>query len=98
MRRRPSVSSVGLGRPAAPSTEPPDIWERHVATLKAHGIDAPGTSRDASRKPATVADEEALYEAGPSFVDLLPWVIAGCAVAHLAGAGAASAARRLQRR
>ena len=34
----------------------------------------------------------------PWIVDLLPWLIAGAAVAHLAGAGAASAATRLQRR
>lgn len=74
MRRRRWVSSLGLSRTADPPAEPPDIWERHVATLKAQGIDAPGTSRDASRRPATVADEEALYEASPSFVDLLPWV------------------------
>jgi conjugative transfer ATPase len=74
MRRPRWLSSLRLGRPADPSAEPPDIWERYAATLKAHGIDTPGTSRDASRKPATVADEEALYEAGPSFVELLPWV------------------------
>ena len=34
----------------------------------------------------------------PWFVDLLPWLIAGAAVAHLAGAGAAWASTRLQRR
>lgn len=28
----------------------------------------------ASRKPATIADEQALYDVAPSFVDMLPWV------------------------
>lgn len=74
MRRRQWLSSLRISRPADPSVEPPDIWERYAATLKTHGIDTPGTSRDASRQPATVADEEALYEVGPSFADLLPWV------------------------
>lgn len=62
------------GRADDHPTEQPDIWERIVTALKAHGIDAPGAWRDSSRKPATVADEQALYEIGPSFVDLLPWV------------------------
>lgn len=62
------------GRSNERPPEPPDIWERIVTALKAHGIDAPGAWRDSSRKPATVADEQALYEVGPSFVDLLPWV------------------------
>lgn len=64
----------GHGRADDHPTEQPDIWERIVTALKAHDIDAPGTWRDSSRKPATVADEQALYEVGPSFVDLLPWV------------------------
>lgn len=52
----------------------PDAWERHVATLNAHGIPAPGEAlRRGKRKPATQADVEALYDVAPSFVDLLPW-------------------------
>ncbi len=57
-----------------PEMPPADAWERHVATLKAHGIPEPGTARDPQRKPATLADEQALYDVAPSFVDLLPWV------------------------
>jgi len=49
-----------------------DDWERHVEKLKANGLPEPGTL--ASRKPATVADEQALYHVGPSFTDLFPWV------------------------
>ena len=51
-----------------------DAWERHVATLKAHGIPEPGTRLDPKHRPATQADEQALYDVAPSFVDLLPWV------------------------
>ena len=51
-----------------------DAWARHVADLHAHGIPQPGSVRDPRRKPATRADEQALYEVAPSFVDLLPWV------------------------
>ncbi|UXS01853.1 conjugative transfer ATPase [Agrobacterium tumefaciens] len=52
---------------------PPDAWERYLAQLRAHGIPEPG-KRDARRRPATLADEEALYDVSPSFADLLPWV------------------------
>jgi conjugative transfer ATPase len=50
-----------------------DAWERHVAELNAHGIPEPGTGLDANHRPATQADEQALYDVAPSFVDLLPW-------------------------
>ncbi|PMR75277.1 conjugative transfer ATPase [Billgrantia endophytica] len=52
----------------------PDAWERHVADLRDHGIAEPGAARHAKAKPATRADEQALYDVAPSFVDLLPWV------------------------
>ncbi|MQU06930.1 conjugative transfer ATPase [Pseudomonas helleri] len=52
----------------------PDAWERHVAELQAHGIPAPGKPGAARRRPATQADEQALYDVVPSFADLLPWV------------------------
>lgn len=71
--------SLPWPRRAAPASREPeaphaDAWERHVATLKAHGIPEPGIARDPQRKPATLADEQALYDVAPSFVDLLPWV------------------------
>jgi conjugative transfer ATPase len=60
-----------------PQTEeaasPADAWRRHVEALRAHGIAEPGTAHTRHR-PATQADEQALYDMAPSFVDLLPWV------------------------
>ncbi|MCO6056794.1 conjugative transfer ATPase [Pseudomonas sp. MOB-449] len=50
-----------------------DAWARHVATLHAQGIPEPGTARP-RRRPASLADEQALYDVAPSFADLLPWV------------------------
>ncbi|OWB31480.1 conjugative transfer ATPase [Xanthomonas oryzae pv. oryzicola] len=56
-------------------TSGPDAWQRYVGELAAYGIPAPGTSaRDPRRPMATQADEQSLYDASPSFVDLLPWV------------------------
>ncbi|EPP5101044.1 conjugative transfer ATPase [Enterobacter hormaechei] len=51
----------------------PDAWECYLAQLQAHGIPEPG-KQDTRRRPATLADEQALYEVSPSFADLLPWV------------------------
>jgi conjugative transfer ATPase len=65
--RKPSPSAI----PTVPA-DAPDAWARHVAELKAHGIPEPG-QRVREKRPATLADEEALYEVAPSFVDLLPW-------------------------
>lgn len=56
------------------SGEPADAWERHVSQLNVDGIPAPGAWRTSRHRPATVADEQVLYDVGPSFVDLLPWV------------------------
>ncbi|WP_073664180.1 conjugative transfer ATPase [Pseudomonas aeruginosa] len=53
--------------------EAPDAWERHVATLREHGTPEPGQRDGRKRRPATVADEQALYDVAPSFVDMLPW-------------------------
>ena len=47
-------------------------WTRHVRKLAAHGIPEPGSLLE--RKPATLADAKKLYDAAPSFADLLPWV------------------------
>jgi len=57
--------SLPWPRRAAPASREPemphaDAWERHVATLKAHGIPEPGTARDPQRRPATLVDEQAL--------------------------------------
>jgi hypothetical protein len=60
-------------RQTADTSNTPDAWERHLAQLRAHGIPEPG-SRDPKRRPATRADEEALYDVAPSFADMLPWV------------------------
>ncbi|MBV2205719.1 MAG: conjugative transfer ATPase [Pseudomonas sp.] len=49
-----------------------NCWDRHVAELHANGIPEPGTALG-QRRPATRADEQALYDAAPSFADLLPW-------------------------
>ena len=51
---------------------PGDAWQRYLARLRGLGIPAP--RRDTTRRPATRADEQRLYAAPPSFVDLLPWV------------------------
>lgn len=51
---------------------PADTWARHVAELHAHGLAEPGTAQSAHR-PATQADEQALYSVAPSFADQLPW-------------------------
>jgi conjugative transfer ATPase len=51
----------------------PDGWQRHVQTLQDAGIPEPGSAVQDSR-PATRADEQALYDVAPSFVELLPWV------------------------
>lgn len=57
-----------------PAGEATDDWERRVKTLEAHGIDTPGGEGVSGHSRATVADEEAVYQTQPSFVDLLPWV------------------------
>ncbi|QNE50892.1 conjugative transfer ATPase [Klebsiella michiganensis] len=70
-KRRATATEVNSGSsPDAPS----DAWARYLASLEAHGIPEPG-KRDATRhRPATLADEQALYDVSPSFADLLPWV------------------------
>ncbi|MBV6791650.1 conjugative transfer ATPase [Xanthomonas euvesicatoria] len=67
--------SLRKPRPAPPAADPhsPDAWERHVARLRENGIPEPGRQESRSRRPATVADEQKLYDVAPSFADMLPW-------------------------
>ncbi|HQS89216.1 conjugative transfer ATPase [Polaromonas sp.] len=67
----PKLAGVGSSNPA--SDEQPDSWQRHVEALRQAGIPEPGSAVH-GRKPATLADEQALYDVAPSFVELLPWV------------------------
>lgn len=69
---RPFWRNRQNGKPS--ETEPPDAWDRYASTLAAHDLPLPGATRDKKLKAATQADEQALYEVAPSFVDLLPWV------------------------
>ncbi len=71
--------SLPWRRKTAPTPEgieadSPDAWQRHVDELAARGIPEPGARPGEKRKPATQADEQALYDVGPSLVDMLPWV------------------------
>lgn len=65
--------SILRRHPAPAEPPPPDAWDAHVEHLAKHGIPAPGTALGGA-KPATRAQEQALYDTSPSFVDLLPWV------------------------
>lgn len=67
-------ANSGMAGDADTSDESPDTWEQHLATLKAHGLPAPSSWRSNGPGLGTAADEQRLYEASPSFVELLPWV------------------------
>jgi conjugative transfer ATPase len=70
-KRRATPTDADSGSsPDAPS----DAWDRYLAQLRAHGIPEPGKQNTTRRKPATLDDEQALYDVSPSFADLLPWV------------------------
>ncbi|MGV4935286.1 conjugative transfer ATPase [Serratia nematodiphila] len=70
-KRRATATETDRGTsPDAPS----DAWARYLASLEAHGIPEPGKRDTARHRPATLADEQALYDVSPSFADLLPWV------------------------
>ncbi|MBO9333102.1 TraC family protein, partial [Achromobacter xylosoxidans] len=64
----PKLAASGAGE-----DEQPDGWQRHVETLRQAGIPEPGAAVQ-DRRPATLADEQALYDVAPSFTELLPWV------------------------
>ncbi|MFW7343917.1 conjugative transfer ATPase [Pollutimonas sp. H1-120] len=55
------------------NADPSDGWQQHLSALREAGIPEPGGAVQDNR-PATQADEEALYGVAPSFVELLPWV------------------------
>lgn len=68
-------ASSPMSAPGQEAQDQQNPWERHVETLKRHGIPEPGrSSPDAKHPGATTADEARLYQVGPSFADLLPWV------------------------
>lgn len=67
-KRRATTTEADRG---SPSDAPSDAWDHYRARLRAHGIPEPGKPR---HRPATLADEQALYGVAPSFVELLPWV------------------------
>lgn len=69
-RRAPATEADSGSSPDAPS----DAWARYLARLRANGIPEPGKWDTARHRPATLADEQALYDVSPSFADLLPWV------------------------
>jgi hypothetical protein len=69
----PKPAALKLAASGAGDDEQPDGWQRHIEALRQAGIPEPG-SAVRGRKPATEADEQALYEVAPSFVELLPWV------------------------
>ncbi len=69
----PKLAAPKLDASDAGDDEQPDGWQRHVEALHQAGIPEPGAAVQA-RRPATMADEQALYEVAPSFVELLPWV------------------------
>ncbi|MDU6586971.1 MAG: conjugative transfer ATPase [Klebsiella michiganensis] len=71
LKRRAAPADTETGSP--PET-PSDAWERYLADLQAHGIPEPGKPHGTRHRPATLADEQALYDVSPSFADLLPWV------------------------
>ena len=62
--RKPATATIA----SAPESD--DGWTRHLERLRAYGIPVPEGRR---RRPATFADEAALYAVLPSFVDMLPW-------------------------
>ncbi|HAB5395099.1 TPA_asm: conjugative transfer ATPase [Salmonella enterica subsp. enterica serovar Mbandaka] len=70
-KRRATATEADSG--SSPDS-PSDAWARYLARLQADGIPEPGKRDTARHRPATLADEQALYDVSPSFADLLPWV------------------------
>ncbi|MGL4668157.1 MAG: TraC family protein, partial [Saezia sp.] len=60
--------------PPPASTQDKDAWEDHALQLNQQGISEPGLASQQVNTGATLKDEAKLYESGPSFTDLLPWV------------------------
>ncbi|WP_129643220.1 MULTISPECIES: conjugative transfer ATPase [Steroidobacteraceae] len=74
MKAEQDATAAFARAPSKPSEPSADAWEQYVAHLRAHGIPAPDTWRESRHRRATLADERALYDVAPSFVDMLPWV------------------------
>lgn len=72
-RMRIDEPSVTNTEADPPSTGLSTLWERYLFELRDHGIAIPRTWQPGKRGRATVADEQALYRAAPSFVDMLKW-------------------------
>lgn len=70
-KRRATTTEADRG---SSSDAPSDAWDHYRARLRAHGIPEPGKRDTTRHRPATLADEQALYGVAPSFADLLPWV------------------------
>src|SRR3546814_16656502 len=62
-----------LAASSASDDEQPAGWQRHVDALRQAGIPEPGAAVQ-GRRPAPVANEQALYDVAPSLADLLPGV------------------------
>ena len=62
---------------ATPTDDRQDDWTRHVRALREAGISEPGAAV-AHERPATAADEQALYDVAPSFVALPPMPARHC--------------------
>lgn len=75
---RPRLDLARLWRrgqePTDAEASAPDAWDRYTKTLRDHGLPIPGAWLNSRHRPATLADEQALYDVAPSFVDRLPWV------------------------
>ena len=56
----PKPAALKLAASGAGDDEQPDGWQRHIEALRQAGIPEPG-SAVRGRKPATEADEQALY-------------------------------------
>lgn len=54
----------------AEQTDDKNAWQEHVQKLAQHDV----TFQETAKSRATSSDEEKLYDVGPSFIDLLPYV------------------------
>jgi conjugative transfer ATPase len=74
---RRKVASAALEEPTVEHESRPDVsdvWKSHFAAMTNAGIRYLADRDQRSVRPVTVADERAIYQVSPSFVDRLPWV------------------------